>query len=415
MSILAAILLSDLATGQDWPGWRGPDRDGVVKGFTPPAEWPKELKKGLEVQVGEGISTPALVGGQLFVFARQGEEEVTLCIDATTGKEIWRDKLEMKYEPLTEAKPYGKGPFASPLVADGRVYTFGIKSVLSCLDAKTGKLLWREDFKGSFAKPEAEWGSAASPIVVDGAVIVHAGGGRGKMREGDGKGAIMALDAATGKLRWRWDGDCAAFASPILATVGGKPQLITQTESLAVGLSPSDGKALWQIEYKTAYQQNSVTPIVFENLVILSGYKMGVSAYKLEGEKPARAWQTKDASMYMSTPILKGGKLYGHSDLNSGQYFCLDAKTGEVLWTSDGRQGQHASVVEAGGFVLALNTPDPRDKKPATLVVFEAKDGDYVEKARYKAADSPAWAHPVISGKSIYVKDATKLTQWILP
>jgi outer membrane protein assembly factor BamB len=413
MIILAAILLSTAA--QDWPGFRGPGRDGVVPGFTAPAEWPKELKKGWQVEVGEGTSSPALVGGQLFLHVRQGEDEVALCLDAATGKEIWRDKVEMKYDPPTEAKPYGKGPFASPLVADGRVYTFGIRSVLSCLDARTGKPVWREDFKGMFAKPEAEWGTAASPIVVDGAVIVQVGGGPGRFRDGQGKGGIVALEAATGKVRWRWNDDCAAFSSPILAMVGGKPQLITQTESLAVGLSPADGKLLWQIEYKTAYQQNSVTPIVHENLVILSGYKMGVSAYKIDGAQPARAWQTKEVSMYMSTPVLKAGKLYGHSDTSSGQFFCLDAKSGEVLWTGDGRQGPHASVVEAGGAILALLTADPRENKPSTLVVLEAKGEDTEEKARYRVADTPAFSHPILTGKSIFVKDRTKLTQWTLP
>jgi outer membrane protein assembly factor BamB len=414
MSILAAILLS-AASAQDWPQWRGPDRDGVVKGFTPPAEWPKELKQGWQVEVGEGVTSPALVGGQLFLLVRQGEEEITLCLDAGTGKQIWRDAIKVEYDPPGAAKPYGKGPFASPLVADGRVYTFGIKSLLTCLDAKTGKVVWREDFKGKFAKPEGEFGTGASPILVDGAVIVPVGGGPNKAGGGQGTGAILALDTATGKVRWSWDGDTSSSVSPILATVGGKPQLITQTESLAVGLSPTDGKLLWQIEFRTAYNQNSVTPVVFENLVILSGYKSGTAAYRIDGDKPQRAWQSKEVSMYMSTPVLHGGRLYGFSETSRGQFFCMDPKKGELLWADDASNGPHASVLSVGKFILGLHTPDPRDNKPSHLIVFEAKGEDTAEKARYKVADTPAWSHPILTGKSIIVKDRTKLTQWILP
>lgn len=406
----AGLLLCGKATAQDWPGWRGSGRDGKITGFQAPAPWPKQLKQEWQVEVGEGLSSPALVDGRLYLHARLGEDEVTLCIEAATGKELWRDRLEVKYDPPGPAAPYGKGPFASPLVSDGRVFTFGIRSTLSCLDAKTGKVLWRNDFKGKFPKPEAEWGTAASPIMVDGKVVVHAGGG--PKAEGGKKGAIMALDAASGELRWSWDGDCAASASPVVATIGGKPQLITQTESLAVGLSPSDGKLLWEVGFKSAFQQNSVTPVVHGDHVILSGFGMGTLAYRVDGAKPVQAWRSSEVSMFMSTPVLKGERLYGFSEKSTGQFFCLDAKNGETLWTGDGRQGTNAAVLDGGNVILALLTPAPKESKPSHLVVFEASDKDYAEKARYKVSDGPTFAHPVVSGKAIFIKDKTKLTRW---
>jgi outer membrane protein assembly factor BamB len=411
----AGLLLAGAASAQDWPGWRGAGRDGKLAGFQAPDAWPKELKREWQVEVGEGHATPALVGGRLYLHVRQGDDEVALCLDAATGREIWRDRLEVKYEPPDSAKPYGKGPYASPLVADGRVFTFGIRSTLSCLEAATGKVLWRNDFKGKFPKVEAEWGSAASPIVVDGKVLVSVGGGPGPFRDGKGKGAVLALDAATGDLRWSWDGDCAGSSSPVLATIGGQPQVITQTESLAVGLSPADGKLLWKQDFRTAYNQNSITPVVFGNQVILSGYGMGTKAYKVDGGKVELAWETSDVSMYMSSPVLKGERLYGFSEKASGQFFCLDAKSGESLWTGDSRQGTNAAVLDGGNVLLALLTPGPKENKPSHLVVFEATDKDYVEKARIKVADTPAFAHPVVAGKSIYVKDRTKLTLWTIP
>lgn len=402
---------------QEWAGWRGANRDGKLVGFQPPATWPKELEKGWQIEVGEGHATPALLDGKLYVFAHQGDEEVTLCLDASSGKELWKDHYPCDAAFMLEGhqKPHGRGPFGSPAVVDGRVFTFGIRSTLSCIDAKTGKMLWRKDFADRFPKPQAEWGTSVSPIVVDGLCVIHAGGGPGPLRSGPGKGAILAFDAATGTERWKWEGDCAGFASPILATIGGKRQLITLTESLAVGLDPKDGRLLWQVEFKTPYQQNSVTPVVLGDLVILSGTGLGTLAVRIEGEKAVPAWNTSDVSMYMSSPILKGERLFGFSEKKRGQFFCLDAKSGQVLWTGDGRQGDNAALLDAGDVILALVTGAPNRDGPSSLVVFEANDKEYKEKARYTVSDMPAWAHPVVSGRAIFIKDRTKLTRWSIP
>ena len=117
----------------------------------------------------------------------------------------------------------------------------------------------------------------------------------------------------------------------------------------------------------------------------------------------------------MSSPLLKGDRLYGFSEKARGQFFCLDAKTGSVLWTGDGRQGENAALLDGGDVILARTTKQPDGKAPSFLVVFDASDKDYTEKARYTVSDGPAWAHPVVSGRSIFVKDKTKLTQWTLP
>ena len=397
----ALLLLGSTASAQDWPGWRGAARDGKAS-FTAPASWPKELKQGWRIEVGEGHSTPALVDGKLYAFVRQGDDEVTLSLDAASGKELWRTPHPAPFEVNPTAKTHGKGPWSSPTVAGGRVFTFGMSGILSCLDAKDGKVVWRKDFKDrpTSVKGFLWYGNALSPLVTEGMCIVHA--------FGPTKGAITALDTATGEPRWTWEGDEPSSASPILATIGGKAQVVTQTMSKAVGLALADGKPLWQVDYHSNYDQNAVTPVVFENLVILSGYSMGVTAYRIDGGKAEQAWDTKDVSMFMSSPILKGDRLFGFSEKKKGQLFCLDAKTGATLWTGTPRQGDNASLVLAGDVFLALN-------EKSELVAFEANDKEYKELARYKVAETPTWAHPVVSGKSIFVKDRTKLTQWTLP
>jgi outer membrane protein assembly factor BamB len=407
MTIVAFLACMGAAAAQDWPGWRGAGRDGKLSGFQPPAEWPKELKAGWTVEVGEGHSSAALVDGKLFLFVRQGGSEVALCLDAATGKEVWKEGQAVDFTPENAARTYGKGPFATPTAADGRIYTFGITGLLSCLDAKSGKSVWRYDPKDDHDKPYPLWGTGLSPLVADGLCIVHVGR--------DKKGTVLAFEAATGKEKWRWEGDGPAYGSPIWAVVGGKPQIILQTEFLTIGLSPGDGKLLWKADFKTPYEQNSVTPLTFGDLVLVSGTTAGVTALRTGGASPEEAWSTKDASLYMSTPILKDGKLFGFSEKGAGQMFCLDAKSGELLWKGDGRQGVNAALLDAGGVFLALLTPAPEKKGAAELVVFDAGDKEYKERARYAVSKGPSFAHPVVSGKSILVRDGTKLVQWLLP
>jgi outer membrane protein assembly factor BamB len=261
-------------------------------------------------------------------------------------------------------------------------------------------VVWRHDFQGRFEKTSPQYGTAMSPLVLDGMCIAHVGGA--------GKGAIVAFDAATGKERWRWDGDGPAYASPVVGKIGGVRQLITQTQFHAVGLAPADGKLLWRLPYKTNFDQNSVTPVVFGNRVILSGYHLGTIAYRLDGDEPERMWKSRKVSMYMSTPVLKGDRFFGFSEKRRGQFVCVDANTGKMLWSGDGRQGENAALLDGGDVILALNTR-------AELIVFRASDEAYDELARYTVAETPTWAHPVVSGRTIHVKDLKSLTQWKLP
>lgn len=405
---LCLMCLCSLAPAQDSAGFRGAARDGKLAGFKAPATWPDKLQKGWSVGVGGGHSTPALVEGRLYAHARQGEDEVVLCLEAESGKEVWKDTYAAPYTPDPTAKTHGKGPFSSPSVAGGRVFTFGISGVLSCLDAKTGRVIWRQDFRDKFPVTYPEWGASMSPLVTGDLCVVHAGG--------KDKGAIIAFEAATGKPRWSWEGDGPGYASPVVATVAGKAQIITQTQSSAVGLSAADGTLLWQLEYKTNFEQNSITPIVSGDVVILSGYGKGAAAYRLGEGEPKEVWNTTQVSMYMSTAVLKGDRLYGFSEKGKGQLFCMDAKGGEPLWIGDGRLGENASVLDAGDVILALVTAPPQSRKVASnLIVFDASDKEYAERARYKVADGPAWAHPVVSGRSIYVKDEKTLTRWTIP
>ena len=298
--IVGGVVLigGSLAFAQDWPQWRGPNRDGKVAGFSAPQIWPKVLTQGWKTTVGLGDATPALVGDRLYVFARQGDDEVTLCLDAGSGKELWRDKYAAL--AVTGAAASHPGPRSSPTVADGKVVTLGVGGILSCLDAATGKVVWRND---AFPKVVPQFFTAMSPIVVDGMCIAHLGG-----RD---EGAIMAFDLATGDQKWKWDGDGPAYASPVLMTVEGTKQIVGQTEKSVVGVAVADGRLLWQVPSPVQGRfYNSATPIVDGQTVIYTGQGHGTKAVKIEKQAADFAvrelWSNETLGTGFNTPVLAG-------------------------------------------------------------------------------------------------------------
>jgi len=399
LAICVVVIGASCAWAQDWPQWRGPDRDGKVTGFTAPQTWPQELKLKWSVPVGQGDATPALVGDKLYVFTRQGEEEVTLCLDARTGKELWNDKYAA--QAVTGAASRHPGPRSSPTVADGKVVTLGVGGVLSCLDAASGKLVWRKD---PFPKVVPRFFAAFSPIIVDGMVIAHLGGA--------GNGAIVAYDLAKGDEKWRWAGEGPDYGSPALLTVGGVKQIATPTEKSLVGIGLADGKLLWQVPFapvKMAY--NAATPIVDGQTVIYGGKGRGTKAVKIEKQADAfvanEVWSNAELGVQFNTPVLRDGLLFGLSD--GGNLFCINAKTGQTAWTDATQRdrGGFGPIVSAGSCLLALPSS-------SELIVFQPTDKQYSEVAKIKVAETATYAHPVLAGNGIYVKDAESLALWTL-
>src|SRR5215813_6642901 len=213
----ALALAASSASAQDWPQWRGPGRDGKSGGFTPPKTWPKELTRSWKVTVGDGVATPALVGDKLYVFARTEGSETTSCLDAASGKELWKDK----YDSLGASGSSSgfSGPRASPTVADGKVVTLGIRGVLSCLNAADGKVIWRKD---DFKNATPKFYTSSSPLLANGLCIAELGGG-------DNPGGVIAYDLANGKEKWKWSGDSPAYGSPVLMTVDGTKLIVALT------------------------------------------------------------------------------------------------------------------------------------------------------------------------------------------
>ena len=393
--LIGFLWLAGFAPAADWNQWRGPQRDAIANGFKAPAQWsPSSLTKQWTVAVGEGHSSPVIVGDRVYQFARENDQEIMRCLARADGKVIWQEAYAAPYEMNPAARGHGKGPKSTPAVVDGRVFAFGINGALSAYDAKTGAVLWRKDFAGEFKATAPVFGASVSPLVDGRNVIVHVGG--------DSQGALTAFDVATGKVSWKWDEDGPAYTSPIIATIGGVRQLITQSQKLCVAVSPTDGKLLWKIPFTTPYDQNIVTPVVLDDTVIFGGIQKATFAVKPKGTEPENVWDTREITMYMSSPVLIGTMLYGMSDKQRGSLFAINASTGAVVWKGEGRLGDNASLTDVGSVLLVVTTGGD------LLVEQKSADG-LKELAKIKVADTPVWASPGIAADQILIKDKTTL------
>jgi outer membrane protein assembly factor BamB len=325
--------------------------------------------------VGAGYASPVIAAGRAYVHARMGEQETVSCFNLEDGKAIWQKNYPAAYQMNPAAIAHGKGPKSTPAIAQGRLYTFGISGILSCFDAASGELRWRQDFSQKFPQTSPLYGVSMSPLVTDDLVIVHAGG--------QNQGALMALASNNGETKWSWEGDAPGHASPIIVEIEGEEQIVTQTKKYCLGVAATTGHLLWSMPFSTDWDQNIVTPAVCEQNIIFSGLDKGTLAVRINkrGNQWAAepAWHNPDMSMYMSSPVVQGDLIFGEN--------AAILTTGEVLFmlTNEGR-----------------------------LLVAKPSAKAFERVAQYEVAKSATWAHPAIIGKNILVKDTSALALWSL-
>jgi outer membrane protein assembly factor BamB len=381
---------------QDYPQWRGLNRDGAASAFVEPASWPDTLRRRWKVEVGEGYATPLVVGDALYLFTRRGGNEVMTALEAETGRERWRTTYPAPYQPDTPAAAHGVGPKATPLFHNGRLFTLGITGIVSAFESSTGKLAWQTPA----AAEHPSYGTAVSPVGDGNLVIVHPGN----------HGPLTAFDGITGAVKWTAAGG-GAFASPIVVELGGIRQVVTITQDSVLGVALSDGARLWEYPWRSRASPGAISPILYEETLIVSSQATGVTALK-----PIRradkwivdlVWQTTDVSLSLSNPVVVGDTLFGLSEKARGQFFALDANNGRLLWLGPPRQASNTAVVKAGNLLLLLNDD-------AELIVARSSRNGFEPLKRYTVADSATWAQPAVSGNRVFVKDVASLSLWTL-
>ncbi|HJN16578.1 MAG TPA: PQQ-binding-like beta-propeller repeat protein [Armatimonadota bacterium] len=397
VAIILVIALAGCVSAQDWPQWRGANRNGTVSDFVGPDAPPTGLSLVWGTAIGTGDASPALVGDKLYVNTREGDEEVTRCLNVADGTPVW----EERYAAAAAQGPGGShpGPRSSPAVAEGKVVTLGVAGVLSCLDASTGALVWRKD---PYPNTFPQFNTSTSPIIVDGLAIAHLGGA--------GEGALMAFELATGDVKWQWDGEGPEYASPTLLEIDGARHIVTATEKSVVGIDLADGALAWQLAYvPEGRSSNSPSPIVDGQTVIFTGSGRGMHAVNIEKQgdayAPVDVWSNAEISCRFSTPVLNGGMLFGIND--GGNLFCLNAGTGAVEWTGDAQVDRmgFGSLVDLGDAIVALPSS-------GELIAFAPMAGAYAELARFTVAETPTYAHPIVTGDGVFVKDEETVALW---
>jgi outer membrane protein assembly factor BamB len=400
LAISATVTLIIISTtnsfSQDWPQWRGMNRDSKVTGFKAPAAWPAELKQAWKVTVGFSDATPVLSANKIYLNTRQGDQEVILCLDAATGKELWKNS----YAAIAVTGPSASqhpGPRGTPAVSNGKIVTFGASGILSCLDASTGKLVWRKE-NPTNAFPAFFTGT--SPLIVDGMCIIHLG------KKDDGQ--VIAYDLNSGNEKWKWAGEGPSYSSPSVMTIDGKKLLIVITEKNIMALGLTDGKQLWQIA--TPVQQrfyNCVSPYIDGQNIYLSGQGTGTKAIRVEksGNEyvTKELWSNTEVGAKWNTPVLKDGFLYGFTDQK--RIYCLNAATGQTAWIDNTVNSDFSTIVDCGSVIIGLTSTN-------NLLVLKPNGKAYSEIVKYKVSDTLIYAYPVISGNFIYIKDAETLMMY---
>jgi outer membrane protein assembly factor BamB len=395
-----ATLLAQATYAQDWTQWRGPARDGIVPAKNTPATWPESFKRVWRVEVGEGYSSPIVANGRAFVHSRRDPEELVTAINLADGKIIWQQKYAAPFQKNQYAVKMAKGPNATPLFAGGRLFTLGTTGVANAWDAATGRSLWSKDFSKTVDTSKLFCGTAASPLLSGGLVVIQVGS------DVHG-GQITALDPATGEPRWQWRGAGPGYASPVVFNIAGKEQVVSMTNGSIVGLDAKTGGELWSVPFPDDWHENITTPVWTGTHLVVSGTRQGTHAYTLAqvptGKwKVTEAWKNTDVTMYMSSPVYGDGVLYGHSVKRKGQFVALDATTGTVRWITEGREGEHASVLLTPRHLVYLTNG-------ADLIVARRAGQSFEAERRYDVADAETYAMPVLLGTDIYVRDATSL------
>lgn len=394
---LGMLLLAASACGDDWPGWRGPQRTGISheKGLAKswPAEGPKLLWKSTEV--GEGFSTPSVADGLLYVMGNRDGQEFVMALDvASRGKVVWTTAIG----PVRHEGAGYPGPRSTPTVDGSKVYCLGLNGDLICLDAKSGEIAWRHDFVVEYGGDIPSWGYSES-VLIDGPWVVCTPGGS--------KASIAAYQKDDGRPVWGSEfGAGAGYASIIIAEIDGVKQYVQFMQDRVVGVSAQNGAPLWRYDAPANGTANCSTPLAAGNKVFAaSGYGTGGGAVNVKKQGDAfqadEAFFTKQMKNHHGGMILLDGYIYGSDD--PGILTCIELATGETKWQE--RAPGKCSLIYVDGRLITRS-----ERGQVCLVNVSPEKCEVVsEFEQPDRSDKPSWPHPVVAGGLLFLRDQETL------
>ncbi len=376
-----------------WPQWRGPTRDGMVGG----PSWPSSLKgdalKPLwRLELGDGYSSPIVSADKVFVTETIDKKtEQVRALERKTGKELWRVSWPGAMSVPFFARRNGSWIRSTPAYDGDNLYVAGMRDVLVCLDANSGKERWRVDFTQRYKTPLPDFGFVCSPLVVGDALYVQAGA------------SFLKLNKKTGETIWRSLNDGggmmgSAFSSPVLVTLKKKEQLLVQTRQKLTGVDPDDGKVLWSQAIPAFRGMNILTPTLYNDQVFTSAYgdKTYLFDVSLTEKEPTvkPVWSAKIEG-YMSTPVIIGKHAYLH--LRNKRFTCINLETGQECWKTR-PYGEYWSLVAQKDRILALD-------QQGILYLIKANPEKFELLDERKISDAETWAHLAICGEELFIRE----------
>ena len=376
----------------------GPRRDGTVSGIGLAEDWaaraPEEIWRR---SVGPGWSGFAVAEGLAVTMEQQGGEEQVVAYDLASGDLVWVHSDEARYETTIA----GVGPRSTPTLSDGRVFTFGATGLLNALELESGRLLWSHDVLAESGGVLPEWGKSCSPLVIDGLVVVSAGGGDGR--------SLVAYDAVSGVEVWSGGSDDSGYSSPLLTTLAGRRQVIIFNQASVVGHDPASGEVLWSYPWSDG-QPNVAMPVVLpgSRLLVSSGYGIGSELLRIDlGEdgrlEVARQWRSPRLKAKFTNPVFHDGFIYG---LDDGTLVCLDPETGERCWKR-GRYG-HGQTLLVDDLLLVM-------AENGEVVLVRPNPDELVELGRFAALSGKTWNTTALAGDLLLVRNDAEAACYRLP
>ena len=382
---LTVLVLSLTVLADDWPHWRGPNRNGISAeaGWLdawpdggPPIAW--------RATVGTGFSCVVVSQGRLYTLGNAGDKDTVYCFDAATGRPQWQHT----YEAPRDANLFEGGPTATPAVDGGRVYTLSRQGDLFCFDAATGKVVWSKNVAQETDQRVPGWGLAGSPLVHGDRLLLNLGD------------AGVALDKTSGKVLWNSAIKDAGYSSPVPFRRGGDWFAVFSSEDAYAAVNVQTGKELWRVRWPTRNGINAADPIVSgEQVLISSGYNKGAALLTMAEGKPATVWQNKNLRNQINSSVLLDGFVYGIDGDAAGPAAlkCVELKTGEARWTDEGVGC--GSLTAAAGKLIVLG-------ERGELMVAPASPEKFRPTARAKVLDGKCWTAPVLANGRIYCRSA---------